>query len=267
MTESFILPDLFRMCPFPLKINVHYAEVERASEAWFDSYRIIADEKRDKFYAFKFCLLIAMTYPEADAVLLRNVCDLLFWMFTLDDFANDGSLGKDVDGARTVIAQVMSALHHPHTPCALPIAESCRDWWERTIETASEGWQRRFVESTGLYLKAVSEQVANRAAGEIPSIEDFIELRRDTSAVRPFFAMIEYGLDLPDEVLADPIIKDMQDCINDACKSDWRLWRTRIVYRHLFVSLCSDVGEREWPRLALWWRSALTMSCILIGYM
>ena len=68
-----------------------------------------------------------------------------------------------------------------------------------------------------LFFKSLTIQARDRAAGTIPDLEDYIAVRRDTSGCKPCWALIEYanGLDLPDEVMEDPIIQSLSEATND----------------------------------------------------
>ena len=68
-----------------------------------------------------------------------------------------------------------------------------------------------------LFFKAITIQVRTRTSGIIPDLEDYIVLRRDTSACKPCWALVEYanGLDLPDEVMEHPIIQSLDEAAND----------------------------------------------------
>lgn len=68
-----------------------------------------------------------------------------------------------------------------------------------------------------LYLQAVTQQAADRTDKAIPDLETYIALRRDTSACRPCFALMEFvaGVDLPDEVAQHPTILAMEEATND----------------------------------------------------
>ena len=68
-----------------------------------------------------------------------------------------------------------------------------------------------------LFFKAITIQARNRTSGIIPDLEDYIVLRRDTSACKPCWALVEYanGLDLSDEVLEHPIIQSLDEAAND----------------------------------------------------
>jgi len=52
---------------------------------------------------------------------------------------------------------------------------------------------------------------------EIPDLDSYIRFRRDSSGCNPCFTLIEYanGLDLPDEVFEDPIVRTLQETTND----------------------------------------------------
>ncbi len=67
-----------------------------------------------------------------------------------------------------------------------------------------------------LFFRAVAQQARDRARGDVPSLEEYIALRADTSGCKPCFALIEYaaGIDLPDEVVAHPVIRALEDAAN-----------------------------------------------------
>lgn len=46
---------------------------------------------------------------------------------------------------------------------------------------------KRFVDATDHYGQAILQQVVNRSADQVPTVEEFIQLRRDTSAVKMVF--------------------------------------------------------------------------------
>jgi hypothetical protein len=67
------------------------------------------------------------------------------------------------------------------------------------------------------YAHAVYQQVVSRVSKEDLDVEAFIDMRRDTSALRPIWAVVEFALalDLPDEVLEHPILLKMSEAAND----------------------------------------------------
>ncbi|KAG8941644.1 hypothetical protein FRC04_004130 [Tulasnella sp. 424] len=215
---TFILPDIIDYCPFELKVNPHYKAASAESDAWFDSFEIHKGAKYTEFHRAKFGLLTAMSYPEASYTHLRNCCDFMSWLFAFDDLTDDGGLRENVEGSKKAAWIMMQALKYPKTfKTEFKVGETLRSFWERACETASEGTQRRFIETTQLYVDAICKQVVNRRHEEIPTIETFVQLRRDTSAVKLVFALVEYSLnlDLPDEVFEDPMIQSLEEGAND----------------------------------------------------
>ena len=68
-----------------------------------------------------------------------------------------------------------------------------------------------------MFFEAVHQQAVHRATGVVPDLVTYTELRRETSACRPLFDLIEYSLDLelPDVVVQDPVIVTLNDAVND----------------------------------------------------
>ena len=68
-----------------------------------------------------------------------------------------------------------------------------------------------------LFFRAVTQQALDREHDDIPDLESYIALRRDTSGCKPCFALIEYaaGIDLPDMVMNHPYIGILEDATND----------------------------------------------------
>lgn len=93
--------------------------------------------------------------------------------------------------------------------------------WTRFIAEGSLGSQKRFVHGMGLFLEGITIQARSRATGVILDLEDYIILRRDTSGLKPCWALIEYagGLNLPEEVLEHPIVQSLEEAAND-----WVAW-------------------------------------------
>lgn len=70
------------------------------------------------------------------------------------------------------------------------------------------------------FFEAIAQQARDRARGDVPSLEEYVALRWDTSGCKPCFALIEYaaGFDLPDVVASHPGIRALEEAAN-ACIS------------------------------------------------
>jgi len=53
------------------------------------------------------------------------------------------------------------------------------------------------------------QQTIDRREGRIRDINSYLDMRRDTSAMRPSLVLMEIGLDIPDEVISHPAIEVM----------------------------------------------------------
>jgi len=73
----------------------------------------------------------------------------------------------------------------------------------------------RFVACSETYLHAVTQEAHDRADRKIRCIEDYMILRRDTCGARPTLALIEFGLDLPEEVTSHPVMVSLLNCAVD----------------------------------------------------
>ena len=70
---------------------------------------------------------------------------------------------------------------------------------------------KRFLVFCKQYIDAVTKEAELRERDEIPDFETYKHLRRENSAVRLCYGLIEQalGIDLPDEVFDDPVFKRM----------------------------------------------------------
>jgi hypothetical protein len=90
-------------------------------------------------------------------------------------------------------------------------------FFTRLSLTASCGSRQRFISTLSLFFDAISRQALDRAKGEVPDLESYISLRRDTSGCKPCWALIEYAnnLDLPDDVMEHPLVVSLGEAAND----------------------------------------------------
>ena len=67
------------------------------------------------------------------------------------------------------------------------------------------------------FLQAVHQQASYRGDGTIPDVKTYILERRETSACKPLFDLIEYShdLELPEYVLEHPVMLALNQSTND----------------------------------------------------
>lgn len=219
-------------------MNIHSASVAHASEEWLLADAKFNAKRRSSFRRLNAGKLTAICYPNTDAARLRDVNDFLNFLFTLDDWSDEFT-DKDTVG---LAGCVMGAFQDPDgfraqkaagklaKRCVGPLRlwmwirlwastrvyEELHSFFSRFRRTAGPGCTRRFIETMDLFFGAVAQQARDRARGDVPSLEEYIALRANTSGCKPCFALIEYaaGIDLPDEVVAHPVIRALEDAAN-----------------------------------------------------
>lgn len=60
------------------------------------------------------------------------------------------------------------------------------------------------------YLHGTAQQAEDRGTAYIRDIASYLEVRRQTIGARPSFNILEMDMDLPDEVIEHPTIKEME---------------------------------------------------------
>ncbi|KAG1887246.1 isoprenoid synthase domain-containing protein [Suillus subluteus] len=206
--SQFILPDLIHGYRYPLQQNPHRDAVSCASDQWLiDVARLVKSENGGH---------IDIEAGRCHAFHLQVCSDFLTWLFIIDDWMEYNVI--DVRGARE---SCILALHDPINFDTEQLgAKMCKSFFSRFRETAGPGCTKRFIhrcELLTLSYAAVAKQVDDRAEGHMYDLASHIAPRRDISAVKIAFAVIEFvaRIDLPDEVMSHPIIMALEDAAND----------------------------------------------------
>jgi Delta6-protoilludene synthase len=147
--------------------------------------------------------------------------------FIYDEFTDK----VDGDGARVYADMVMDAIQNPHKErpqgepklgeiarqyvyalhdcISCPTDDNPNRFWLRAIEVSSSAAQQRFIKAFSEYVYAVIDEASDRAKGHVRGIEDYLKLTRLTAGGYPAFLPVEAGLDIPDEVMAHPVIESL----------------------------------------------------------
>ena len=88
-------------------------------------------------------------------------------------------------------------------------------FWERAIIHASAQSQKRFIATFQEYMEAMVQEAIDRSGRRIRDIQSYIDMRRSTIGIKPCFALLELGLDIPCGVLSCQAIRDMETASTD----------------------------------------------------
>ncbi|CUA68233.1 hypothetical protein RSOLAG22IIIB_07766 [Rhizoctonia solani] len=210
-TPQLHLPDVstYTGQVFGLKINPHHEQAEEDSyECALQVFTQIPGEGSSGFG-----LMTALCYPDCDFAHLRVVTDFVLWLFSFDDLTDAGGLDS-IQGMKRAVDVTMNVLRDPTSPAPkFKVASILHSYFNRMRQDASPATIRHFVDAVDFYTQAVFQQKVNRSTDTTPSIDEYIQLRRDTSAMKIAWGetVLEYSLDmdLPDEVVNHPIVKEL----------------------------------------------------------
>lgn len=232
--QRFVFPDLVAHCPYQLRIHPDCDVVNKESEEWIMNDVSFTPDRLKRFLDVKAGVLTAYCYCDPDFFRLRASSDYLTWLFCVDDWTDefdqdescsfkDCILGCLKDPYEYKTDKVAGRLIKEYVDITLRSAAQIltvlfySSFFRRFLQTGGPRCAKRFIDTMDLYLDSVGRQAADRTEERTPDLESYIILRRDTSACRTCFALMEFanGIDLPDEVSAHPLIREMEDATND----------------------------------------------------
>ncbi|KAL0568290.1 hypothetical protein V5O48_013701 [Marasmius crinis-equi] len=220
---TYILPQTLRTWPWQRRINPFHDSCKEESDSWIGSFGAFDQKSQRAFERCNFALLASLAYPLLNKDGNRLACDLMILNFVIDEYTDVVS----AEEARRLCDIVMDALKNPQTP--RPVGEwvggeITRQFWENAIKTGSPSFQRRFVQAFQGYLDAVVEQAIDRGESRIRDVETYFQIRRQTIGAFPSFTALGIHMNLPDEVLLNPVVArlevlavDMIILCNDFC--------------------------------------------------
>ncbi|KAG2040647.1 terpenoid synthase [Suillus americanus] len=206
--RKIFIPDVLARWPFPRRPNQHYSKVSAESSAWLESFKAFSPKAQQAFDRCDFNLLACLAYPIASEEHARSVCDVMNLFFFVDEYSDVSEEGE----VRQQKDVIMDALRHPYKPRPKGEwvgGEVARQFWERTVCNASSQSQKRFIARFDEYLDDVVQQAIDRSGHHIRDIQSYFDVRRKTIGAWPSFALLELGLDIPDEVISHPTFEDM----------------------------------------------------------
>lgn len=115
---------------------------------------------------------------------------------------------------------------------------TCGRFWSLAIKTTPPVTQRRFISSFKDYLDSVVQQAADRDNDEHRTIDSYLENRRENIGSRPPYALLELGLNIPEEILELDVIKELEVYASDMIILDNVCATFSGLWEHLSQRLC-----------------------------
>ncbi|KAG6886195.1 hypothetical protein C0992_004565 [Termitomyces sp. T32_za158] len=212
--SAFILPDILANWPWKRNINPYYLEAKAESSAWIGKFTTSTPQLQRMFDAGNFDLLAALAYPFESKDVLRAGCDLMKLFFLFDECTDVATPQEAQEQAN----MVMDAIRNPDK--ARPVGECilgevARQFWLLSSKSACEGARRRFIKTFDEYTTSVVHQAEDRAQNHIRNVGDYLRVRRDTVGATSSLNLLEFSLDLPDDVFDYPVIQNLTNACVD----------------------------------------------------
>nr|BBH51506.1 putative sesquiterpene synthase [Clitopilus sp.] len=205
--QTFFLPRLdetFKVLPNN-GLNPHFSTVRPQSRAWIKQYdgEVCGPKMRAFMDNCNFELSNAYTYPYAEPAGLRAAMDLTNILWLYDEYT-DTEDGASAERAAVIVNR---ALKEPGFNDGSWICRMMQDFRRRHIDKAGPDVARRFITNFCNYVDRVAREAILREKNEVLDIPSYILFRRETSAVKTCFDIVEYclGLNLPQYVHDDPV--------------------------------------------------------------
>jgi hypothetical protein len=208
-------------CPIQSRISPHADAAQQWLSGWLRRRGLPLDDaglaRLDRHGIARYT---SRLYPTASAADLRALAALFTWFFLLDD-ACDSTASPDpvfVRGLRDGILRLLRVgPRSRHRGFTGPLRRMLVDAWRVPGGRLSPAARDRFMYALAHHLDGVLVEASNKALGRYPTVPEYVELRRATSAAYVSYTLIEFatGQTLPDAVYHHPAVREFATTGND----------------------------------------------------
>ncbi|WIX81402.1 hypothetical protein QRX50_11900 [Amycolatopsis carbonis] len=200
------LPDL--RLPFETASHPDAGHVQELTETWCRKFGLLrSPEVAAKFRALGYGRIMATLTPWAPLEGLALITDWNSFFFVTDDQQNIGVTTGRAERYESLVANMRrviggaAVVHEDH-----PLVAALQDLLERTLAGRAPYWVSRFRHNLDLWLTGHLAENAYRLSGTVPTVEDYISVRRNASTVLPTVDLVELaeGATVPDELYRTP---------------------------------------------------------------
>jgi hypothetical protein len=192
MTMKIVMPDQLTKLVTP--VNPLAAEADRHTVAWAQQHRLVTTPSGfRRMAATGPGSLAAHCYPPASQEDLFLLADWISWLFVLDDQNDEGCYSRSPEALQSLLTQVFfGAVELNDRALDNPLVAALKDILDRIGDRMSAEWRHRFLRHLVDCFTANVWQAAHRHTDDIPDLDTFPAMRRDTGAVPPTFDLIEF---------------------------------------------------------------------------
>ncbi|WP_190022741.1 terpene synthase family protein [Streptomyces hiroshimensis] len=223
MSHPFVLPSFYM--PYPARLNPHLEGAREHSRAWAREMNMLEGSgiwDEADLDAHDYALLCSYTHPEASGPVLDLVTDWYVWVFFFDDhFLDIFKRSGDMAGAKAYLDRLPAfmPLDGGETPEPTnPVEAGLADLWARTVPSMSQGWRRRFAESTRHLLNESVWELSNINEGRVANPIEYIEMRRKVGGAPWSANLVEFAVaaEVPGAIAASRPMRVLKDTFADS---------------------------------------------------
>ncbi|MEU6544180.1 epi-isozizaene synthase [Streptomyces sp. NPDC046859] len=214
---------------FPRQLHPYWPRLQEKTRTWLLEKRLMPADKVEE-HADGLCYtdLMAGYYTEAPEDVLQAIADYSAWFFVWDDRHDRDIIHRRPAAWRRLRVRLHAVLDAPesHLRHADPLVAGLADSLVRLYSFLSDTWNTRFARHFHAVIEAYDREFVNRTEGRIPTVEEYLALRRLTFAHRIWTDLLEPSaqLELPDPVRKHPayrraalLSQDFAAWYNDLC--------------------------------------------------
>ncbi|MEU5779836.1 terpene synthase family protein [Micromonospora lupini] len=221
MTTGEVLWALRAECPIPARLSPHADRVQQWLLGLLPELGLPLDDAAlHRLARGGFARYAGRLYPDASEADLRVLTALFTWFFLVDD-ACDGPHRLDPTQIRALRDGTLALLHHGprlrHGGLTGPLRRLLVLAWREPRRRMPARWRLRFADAVARHLDGTWREAVNKEATRRPSVGEYVELRRETSAAEVSYPLVEFvsGRPLPDPVYHHPLLRQVARTGND----------------------------------------------------
>ncbi|PYC65856.1 terpene synthase [Micromonospora arborensis] len=221
MTTDEILWALRAECPILSRLSPHADRVQEWLLGVLPELGLPLDDAAlHRLARGAFARYAGRLYPEATEADLRVLTALFTWFFLVDD-ACDGPGRLTPEQIRALRNGTLTLLNEGPRPRQAGLNGPLRRLlvlaWREPRRRMPSRWRLRFVDSVARHLDGTCREAVNKEAGHRPTVDEYVDLRRATSAAEVSYSLAEFasGRPLPDPVYHHPLLRQIGHVGND----------------------------------------------------
>ncbi|WP_155060697.1 epi-isozizaene synthase [Streptomyces blattellae] len=197
---------------FPRQLHPYWPRLQEKTRIWLQEKRLMPADKVAE-YADGLCYtdLMAGYYIGAPDDVLQAIGDYSAWFFVWDDRHDRDIVHGRPAAWRRLRFRLHRALDSPtnHLHHEDPLVAGFADSMVRLYSFLPETWNARFARHFHAVIEAYDREFRNRTEGVVPTIEEYLALRRLTFAHWIWTDLLEpsAGRELPDAVRKHPVYR------------------------------------------------------------